>query len=126
MKRCNKSKNKDKDINKIMKILVKSIKKLNGDISIKLTNILESKKIYSHDLYECNWTILNDKYKLISLGSVCYMILKNKNIISVLYAPRHDLQMGDDRTDIWLINKKDVVINNDGDVSSVIIFKCLL
>ena len=48
---------------------------------------------------------------------------KNHKILNVLYANDYDLQHGDCKTNIYLLNNKNILLWNDGDVHSVVVIK---
>jgi hypothetical protein len=62
------------------------------------------------------------RYKLTSWNSRYYIISDKitNDIISILDAPKSDLQKGDHRILYYLINNKDLLVWNDGDVYSVV------
>lgn len=65
-----------------------------------------------------------DNYRLDIWFDKLYIISdENCNIINILYAPDYRLQMGDNGTKVRFINEKMIVIENNGDVWSVVVIK---
>ncbi len=93
---------------------------LNDYVNI-LSNILSdiSKLEFS---YSCQW----DKYELSvwEMGELYVVVDKDKNeIISFIYDESTTLQEGDGSTEVYLLNEKDLIVVNNGDVSSLVFFK---
>ena len=88
---------------------------------------LLSKKSYSERLkgYDYVESYEWDHYTLDIWHSLIYIIADTDsgNILSVLYAPECELQTGDCGTTVRIINDKMMMIENDGDVWSVVIVK---
>ena len=96
-----------------------------AQLSVAHKNI--SKKDISHikDGYKCEWADNNNKYELIHLNSICYMLIKNNILIQGINALDYDLREGDCGTYIFLMNGH-ILVWNDGDACSVILFKKIL
>lgn len=81
---------------------------------------------YDKDYYECEWTYNNKKYVLTEFSGTTYLVRCDDEIVCSICAPNCDLQDGDSRTDVFLLNEKHLIICNHGDVVSTIVFKFLL
>lgn len=73
--------------------------------------------------YKCDWTYNNHHYVLTFINEMTYLILCNGKLVATLHAPNYDLSEGDGGTYVYLCNGKHIIIQNSGDVSSLVIFK---
>ena len=73
--------------------------------------------------YECKWTFNKDKYKLICLDDKYYIIMINNDVVSAIYADNCDLRPGDENTTIYLMEKKHIMIWNNGTYNSIVLFE---
>lgn len=91
----------------------------------KYKDILSDKAyITDYQEYAGNCTYALGKYRLDIWFSKIYIICDNdNNIVSLLYAPGYELQLGDGYTQVKIINKNTVTVENDGDVWSVVVIK---
>lgn len=76
--------------------------------------------------YECEWYCNKKHYILTIFNMAVYLLRCDAQIIYSLCAPNYELQPGDSRTYIYLLNEKHIVIHNYGDVSSAIVLKYIL
>lgn len=73
---------------------------------------------YCKSYTSCHW----GSQTLSIWNSIVYIVSDDtKKIISVLVAPRYDLQTGDLKTNIYLIDDKDIIVWNKGDVWSLVL-----
>lgn len=90
------------------------------DIYTNLSSFPSIPKSLRHD-YDCYWKT----YKLSLYDSKLYVIsdVDTNQILNVLYAPKYDLQQGDNATYVYLLDYKHLLIYNEGDVYSAIIIQ---
>lgn len=70
--------------------------------------------------YICEWSYNNKEYELMCWdGGNLYTITNNDKLVSFIYDPSTSLQCGDCGTDVYIIDT-DILICNNGDVSSVV------
>lgn len=72
--------------------------------------------------YSCQWE--NYELSVWGMGELYVVADKNKHeIISFVYDDTLSLQEGDGDTAVYLLNEKDLIVVNNGDVSSIVFIK---
>ncbi len=102
-----------------LKTIIKSLNKKKNNYFLDLLKHMPAEP----KGYECKWTYDKNKYKLICLENKYYIVLINNDVISAIYSNNFDLHQGEDKTTIYLMNKKHILIWNNGTYNSIVLFE---
>jgi len=93
-------------------------------------NITNMRQICSYAEYDDTYSIPGNRTLCIQgpgifTDCITYVIRDESNgtILATLESPDSSLQIGDGETEIYLLNEKDIIVCNNGDVSSVVFIR---